>query len=250
MKILVLFIKLSALCLEYFKYSFALLSLRGVFLQKSCYFENAVFFVQGIGIFVGFVGFLAMFGWLFDVEFLRQWLAGTISMKFTTAVSFFVTGFLLFFLIKLRHVESVEYAQLVVFNASLALFLLMGTLLLSIVFGVETGIELLIAEEKAPAVATLFLGLPSLMTMIAFDLIALAGFLSVFEIDGRIIFGLGVVVFLIGLVAVVGYATGVHGLYYDFPEVTNPIAVSTAFLFVLAGLALCVFGCCRSRLRD
>ena len=149
-------------------------------------------------------------------------------------------------MVKLRYSESVEYAQLVVFNASLVLFLLMGTLLLSIVFGVETGIELLIAEEKAPAVATPFLGLPSLMTMIAFDLIALAGFLSIFEINGRIILGLGVVVLLIGLVAMVGYAVGVHGLYYDFPEVTNPIAVNTAFLFVLVGFALCVFGGCPS----
>mgnify|MGYP001593522043 CR=1 FL=1 len=97
MKILVLFIKLSALHLEYFKYSFNLLCLRGVFLKKGCYFENAVFFVQSIGFFVGFVGFLVLFSWLFNVEFLRQWVSGTISMKFTTAVSFFVTGFLLFF---------------------------------------------------------------------------------------------------------------------------------------------------------
>lgn len=176
-----------------------------------------------------------MVGWVFDISALKSILPGWVSMKFITAVSFFFSAIVLMLLAKKEKGEGSNFFVLII---SFALLLLMVTFFVSFFVGVSTGIEKLFVQEQAGTVRTTVPGVPAVPTMICFVLIAIAGLLfSLNPEKPRGIFTLGVLIGLIGLVAIIGYLVGVPLMYYSFPGYTA-MAFPTAGLFVLIGISL------------
>ncbi len=103
---------------------------------------------------------------------------------------------------------------------------------------IHTGAEELFIKEKAANDKTVVPGRPSLPTMFNFILIAAAGILTTLNPDNlrlklKII---GVIVGLIGALAVVGYIFNAPLLYYYIEGVNSAIACHTAALFIVLGI--------------
>ena len=114
----------------------------------------------------------------------------------------------------------------------------MGTLFFSAIFKIRTGAEDLFVKEASDTVRTVTPGRPSVPTMFNFILIAAAGILTTFnphnlKLKLKII---GVIVGLIGAMAVVGYIVNVPYLYYFIEGVNSAIALHTAVLFIVLGI--------------
>lgn len=180
-----------------------------------------------------------MLGWIFDIGVLKSVSPSWTSMKFDTAAAFVLSGITLFFIA--RAVEGeVDLAQIILSVTTLAIVLLMGTLLFANVFGVRTGLEDLFVKETVVSAKTIVPGRPSIPAMLNFLLIAFAGISTVMDakrdLPGRRT--IGFVVALIGAAAIAGYVLHAPRLYYFVPGVNSAMAVHTAFLFVLLGSGL------------
>jgi hypothetical protein len=184
-------------------------------------------------------GILVIIGWFFDIGVLKSIWPTWISMKFPTAVVFVLSGITLYFIVRAIEGEF-DKAQVVIPITSMAIILLMGTLFLSAVFGVHTGIEDLFVRDMPGATMSVVPGRPSLPTMVNFILIAAAGILTILDsrklkLKLRII---GLVVATIGAIAIAGYIFNAPLLYYYIEEINSAIAFHTAALFVLLGIGL------------
>jgi hypothetical protein len=160
-------------------------------------------------------------------------------MKFDTAVAFLLSGVSLFFMAKALAGEF-DISQVVLSITSLILMLLMGTLFFSTMFGIHTGAENLLVREAPGAVKTITPGQPSLLTMLNFMLVALAGIFTIsnsLRLQAKLKF-IGGIVGGIGALAVIGYVTNVPLLYYFIKEVNTAMACNTATLFVLLGIGI------------
>lgn len=180
-------------------------------------------------------GLIVMAGWTFDVPALKSILPGWVTMKFITAFSFVLSGILVVMLAKK---EKEEISKTIILVASFALLLLMITFIISLFFGVSTGIENLFVKEAEGAVKTTVPGVPAIPTMICFILVALSGVF--FTFNPKQIFGsfwLGILTSVIGGIAILGYLFNMPVLYYTFTGYTS-MAFHTAILFVLLGAGL------------
>jgi len=193
--------------------------------------------IKILGMIVILAGITVMAGWIFDIEILKSILPMWVTMKFTTALSFFLSGILL-----VSIAQSLEkrtgFAQVFLAVTTLCILLLMLMLLMSVILGVRTGIEDIFVKETEGAVKTTTPGRPSLGTMVNFILIAAGGIMTLVDVGKlkeklRII---GIVITLIGSVAIAGYVLNQPILYYSIENVSTAMAVHTAILFVLIGM--------------
>ena len=189
------------------------------------------------------VGLVVVVGWVFDIPVLTSILPHWVTMKFTTAVCFVASGAILYFVAEAQKGKA-EVFQLVLPIASLIIFLLMLSLLVSVLLGIRTGIEDLFVREAPGAVKTTTPGRPSVGTMVDFVLIALAGMLTAFnapKLQQRL--GLvGGIVGMVGSVAIVGYIVDAPLLYYTVSDVSTAMAFHTAILFTLLGVGFFLLG--------
>jgi len=184
-------------------------------------------------------GVMVITGWIFDIGILKSISPAWVSMKFTTAIAFVLSGITLYFIARAVEGEF-DKAQVVLSITSLIIILLMGTLFFSAILKIRTGAEDLFIKETAGAVKTVTPGRPSLPTMVNFILIASAGILTTLN-PGNLRSKLkiiGVVVGLIGATAVVGYCLNAPHLYYYIEGVNSAIALHTAALFMVLGIGL------------
>ena len=192
---------------------------------------------QAQALIVIFVGIMVVIGWIFDIPLLTSILPHWVTMKFTTAVCFVASGTILYFVAESEKGKT-EISQLVLPIASLIIFLLMLSLLASVLLGIRTGIEDLFVKEAAGAVKTTTPGRPSVGTMVDFVLIGVAGMLTAFnaqKLQQRL--GLvGGIVGIVGGLAIVGYIVDAPVLYYTVTDVSTAMAFHTAILFTLLGV--------------
>jgi hypothetical protein len=196
-------------------------------------------FVKAISLIVTLAGFAVMAGWMFDIGVLKSVSPAWVSMKFTTALAFVLSGVSLYFIVRASEGEF-DKAQVVLFITSMIIVLLMGTLFLSALLKIRMGLEDLFIKEAAGTVKTVAPGRPSLPTMLNFILIASAGILTMVNAK-NLRFKLrtiGLVVGLIGTFAVAGYIIGAPVLYYYIEGINSAIALHTAGLFMLWGIGL------------
>jgi hypothetical protein len=182
-------------------------------------------------------GVTVIIGWIFDIGILKSISPAWVSMKFDTSIAFVLSGITLYFIARAVEGEF-DKAQVVLSIISLVIILLIGTLLFSAVFGVNTGAEELFIKDIAANNKTIVPGRPSLPTMLSFILIASAGILTTLN-PHNLKFKLkiiGVIVGLIGTLAVAGYIFNIPLLYYYIEEVNSAIALHTAALFIVLGI--------------
>lgn len=196
--------------------------------------------VRTIALIVTLSGLAAMLGWVFDVQVLKSVLPSMVTMKFTTAVSFLLSGLTLFFMSEGVSGRA-SVAQIVLPATALIIMLVMATLLASALLGFETGIEEMFVREEPTAVKTTVPGRPSVVTMADFIFIAIAAIATLFRSSGkRVLFPTGVFLMATGVLALSGYALGIEYLYFSWPGYSTGMALVTAFLFLLIGLGILI----------
>jgi len=200
---------------------------------------------QLIGIIVAVCGLIVMAGWIFGIPVLTSILPFWVTMKFVTALSFLLCGVLLYFINEQLRGEA-DLSAIIIPVCAFLVLLLMSSLLLSVFVGVRTGIESLFVREDYGAVRTVYPGLPSLMTMVSFILVAIAGFLVSSDLEGlrQKLSWIGGAVSVIGCISVLGYSWGVPVLYYSVAGLSSAMAFHTSLLFVLLGYGLVLAGGC------
>lgn len=184
-------------------------------------------------------GALVMIGWIADIEFLKIPIVGNIDIKFMTAATFLLSGVLFYFIIKFAEGDE-DGAQVVLPIVTLLILLIMATLFVSVLVGVDTGIARLFVVEAPGAIKTQFPGTPSVDTMVEFILIAAAGLAVMFKCIKlkSILKWLGAAVVFGGAIALVGYIFNIPFFYFSWQDISNPIAPAAAMLFVACGTIL------------
>jgi hypothetical protein len=192
-----------------------------------------------LALLVSSAGLLVMAGWVFDAPVLQSLSPAWISMKFDTALSFFLGGITLYYISMARE-GRIDKAQIVLSITSLTILLLMGTLFISTLLGINTMLENIFVYDTSPSSNTVFPGRPSMPTMINFILLAVAGILAILnnEKNSLKFKFIGGAIGLIGAAALAGYLIKQPALYYFIPERNSAMACHTAGLFVLLGLGL------------
>ncbi|MBI2400277.1 MAG: hypothetical protein HYV23_04360 [Deltaproteobacteria bacterium] len=195
--------------------------------------------VRIIAVAVAVSGLVEMLGWFFGVQALKSVLPSMVTMKFTTAVSFFLSGITLFYIAESARGRA-SVAQAIIPVTTLMVMLIMATLLASSLFDLKTGIEDLFVEEEAAAVKTTVPGRPSLVTMADFIVFAAVGIGSLFRYRGQKhhLFFSGVFITATGVLALSGYILGIEYLFFSWPGVSTGMALVTAILFELLGAGL------------
>ncbi len=192
-----------------------------------------------LAVVVSIIGVMVMAGWVLEIEILKRILPQWVTMKFTTAFSFLLSGVTLYFISKIVEGNR-ALAQLVIPITTLTTLTLMLTLLASSVLGVRTGVEDLFVKESQGAIKTSSPGRPSIGTMACFILLGTAGVLAILipkQLAAKLPF-IGLPVLLLGALAIVGYLVDVPALYYTHTKVSTAMAFHTAILFVLLGVGL------------
>ncbi|OGS46225.1 MAG: hypothetical protein A2539_03005 [Elusimicrobia bacterium RIFOXYD2_FULL_34_15] len=184
-------------------------------------------------------GVTVIIGWIFNIEILKSISPSWVSMKFDTAISFLLSGIVIYSITKVQEGEF-DKAQIIISITSLIIILLMGILFFSTLFRIHTGLENLFISETAGGVKTVVPGRPSIPTMINFILIAVSGILSIGNLEKvhKKLKIIGITIGIIGALAVIGYIINISFLYYYIKGVNSAMACHTAILFVLLGIGL------------
>src|SRR5437867_3788769 len=204
--------------------------------------------IQLSSITISFVGLAVLIGWVMDIPALTSLIPNSVTMKFSTAVSFIFTGVSILIISKLA-IEPSGYSDLshIVLPISMLIILLfMSTHIGSIIVSAPSGVDnLFIKEQELNPVLTASPGRPSFPTMISFLLIATAAAGTLITSGSnlkKLIGGTGFAIGIIGSVALAGYALSLPMLYYSFEGLNTAMAVHSAALFVVAGLVLIISG--------
>lgn len=187
-------------------------------------------------------GAIVMAGWILDIEVLKSILPMWVTMKFSTALSFFLSGITLYFVTSFFE-KRADLVQIALSLTTLMILLLMATLLVSTFLDVRTGVEDLFVRETEDAVKTTTPGRPSVGTMINFILVAIAGILTLFDMKklGQKIYVIGSIILVIGSLAVLGYVLSMPFLYYTVEGFSTAMALHTAILFIITGAGFSLF---------
>lgn len=199
--------------------------------------------IKAVSLFTAMVGLTTIVGWIFDISVLRSIQSDWVHMRFVTAACFVFSGVTIFFIHKTLHNTS-DISIAVLPAASISIFLLILTPLMSRVFNIPIGIEEIFIQEIAQLRQEAYVIQPSLAATLEFVLIALAGLLALLRIkQSHIIFcAIGVFIMTLGLSGVTGYIFKIPYLYFDIRGVSTPTAVHTATTFFLIGFSLYLTG--------
>ncbi|MEW6748096.1 MAG: hypothetical protein AB1295_00100 [Candidatus Micrarchaeota archaeon] len=195
---------------------------------------------EALGLLVLLGGLIVMLGWLYDVPALKSVMPDWVTMKFTTALSFMLSGIALLALARCLG-KSCQLSLVILPMTCLTIFMIMVSLLTGVFFGIQTGTESLGVKEQAGAVKTAVPGMPNIVTMISFVLIASACIWGISDLrEGRPLMLVGWLLVAVGIVAVIGYALSIDMMYYDFGEGFTAMAFHTAVLFAISGITFSV----------
>ena len=176
-------------------------------------------------------------GWIFNISALKSIYPGWITMKLSTAFTFFLSGVSLYFIVKAQEGEF-EKAFIALSITSLLIMLIMGTLFFSALIGLRTGIEDLFIKDMGNTINSIVPGRPSVPTMACFVLIAAAGILTTLNLDKlRLkLKAIGMIIGSIGAIAAAGYIINAPLLYYYIKNSNSAMAYHTAIMFILLGI--------------
>ncbi|KJU86405.1 multi-sensor hybrid histidine kinase, partial [Candidatus Magnetobacterium bavaricum] len=195
--------------------------------------------VRTIGTVVGLVGALVMLGWILDIGILKSILPHWVSMKVLTAISFILSGITLY--VMASYLDGKKTIGQVILPASSAtIIIIMVTLMVSSLLGMRLGIEDFFVREEASAVKSVAPGMPSIGTMTAFILCALAGGFTLFNVQDlqKKLLVMGWLVVALGTSAMLGYMANAPLLYYYIKGASTAMAFHTALLFTALGTGL------------
>lgn len=196
-----------------------------------------------IGIVVTLAGAAVMAGWFLNIEVLKSILPVWVSMKFSTAFSFVLSGIAIYFVARLRKNDR-GLATVTLPIISMTVLLVMGSLLASTIVGTSIGVEELFVKDSMAAVGSVVPGRPSISTMLIFILISATGLIAPFFRKAFSIISIivGYIISLVCIVSIIGYVFGLPLLYFDIPGRCSAMALHTTILFILLAIGLIMIG--------
>ncbi|MDO8622884.1 MAG: hypothetical protein Q7R52_01455 [archaeon] len=201
-------------------------------------FDN-IKIVKIISLIVAFVAILVIIGWLFNIEFLKIIIPNVTAMRFLTAIAFLGCGLMLYSLAKIKENKSGSTSYMIhLLFASFFILLLMVISFFN-VLGVNFNLEEMINYNYVDHAKTFPISVPSISTMFLFLLISFTGFMNIFcNICVRKLTKIvGFVTSIIATIVILGYILGIPLLYFAIPGISNAMAIHTAFLFLIIGIA-------------
>jgi hypothetical protein len=188
---------------------------------------------------VSVVAALVMLGWFLDITALKSIYPGWVTMKFSTAMSFLLSGALVYCVGRIARGDR-AWTEVLLPGLVLMILLPMVALLAATASGTYIYVAEMFVQESSDAILSVEPGRPSVGTMICFTLVAVVGLASIFEPDGkpRLWRIAGGALAVLGAVALLGYVLDESALYYYREGFSTAMAVHTALLFVLLGMAL------------
>ncbi len=192
---------------------------------------------HGAGMLAGVMGMVVLIGWGLDIALLKSLLPGLVTMKANTAGGFLLAGLALVFLQEGR-VDPRQHRWATILAASVAL---LGLLTVSeYLFGWDLGIDQLLFKESAGAIGTRFPGRMGLNTALNFALAGAALLLLDRHTDNaawKPAESLALIVFLMALMALLGYGYGIKTLAGSVGSYTT-MALHTALGFVTLSVGI------------
>ncbi len=186
------------------------------------------------------IGLVVMIGWLNDDDALKRLNPDWVTMKFSTAVSFFSSGIIIFLLNESRNKNS-EASRIIIFAPLIIVLFFMATLLVSTIAGTTTGVSsLFVKEDASDAMHSAIAGTPSVGTMANFLLIIGAGFtyLLAHPKHRKYLSISGGIILALAIIALIGYGIDSPPLYYEVDGASGAMALHTAIAFALLGISL------------
>jgi len=187
-------------------------------------------------------GILVTIGWFLDIDYLKSILPTFVTMKFSTAISFVFSGVILYFISSMKE-GRVGMSHIALPVAGLLIMLFMATIMVSVLFDINTGMEKLFMKEMEGAVKTTVTGRPSIPTILNFILIVASCVFALSDLKlKKLLLGIGSTVTAIGGVSIVGYVIDLPVLYYSVEDVSTAMALHTSILFVVLGVGMILLG--------
>jgi len=188
------------------------------------------------------IGLVVIIGWLLDIETLKSIVPTWVTMKFSTAVSFLMSGIVVMLMNEWRNNNS-EFSRIFLFAPLIIISFFMATLLVTTIMGTTSGVSNLFVQEDPGAIGSVKAGTPSVGTMINFLLIIGVGFASLLisknhKKDALIA---GAIVLVLGIIALLGYGIDEPALYYQVEGLSGAMAIHTAIAFCLIGIGMMLF---------
>ena len=204
--------------------------------SQSFYKDSLKIFSRVVAVLAVAGGLSALVGWELDSVALKSVFPGFATMKANTALAFILCGVALWLFNSPVHKQN--GARVGLAGGCAAVVTLIGLFTIGeYFFGWNPGIDQFLFRDTA-TVPPLHPGRPAFATALNFSLLGAAFLLM--EVDTRVsryfAQGMGLIVFSIGFLALMGYAYHVSALYY-VPAYSS-MALHTAILFVLLSLAL------------
>jgi len=188
-------------------------------------------------------GMIVSISWLRKDVLIEQLQPDLVSMKFSAALSFVMSGIILM-MIAFHIKKFSNWAYVALPMISFVVFILMSTVLISVITNVDSSIDSLFRVKDVTPVLSLAPGVPSLATSALFFVIATNGVLAMyrprrlkkcFQVSSAILI-------FFSLVALLGYVISAPLLYYFVEGVSTAMSVNTAVLFLLSGISLYLIG--------
>lgn len=176
------------------------------------------------------VGSVVLATWLQDGAAMQTLLPGQVSMKANTAFGFVLAGFLLL-VARYRHNALAVSARTLL---EIVLLLLSALTFSQYLSGIDLGIDQLIADAPGDSVLTSSPGRMAPTTAAGFFLFAMSMAIDHLPLRRALLTSraLAAMLFLVGLISVLGYAYGVPALYLGVRGLTAT-AMPTALLFMV-----------------
>ncbi len=180
---------------------------------------------------VALLSIVVLCAWIFEVQLIKSVAPNFVTMKSNTALAFLFSAASLWLL---QTEKSVKKSRLASRICSLTVFVISLVTILEYLFGLNLGIDQILFQDDPNSLNTHSPGRMSPATSFNFFVLSAA----IFCLDWRpkVSYPLTLVVLIVSLIAVLGYAYGVHSLY----EVSfySSMAIHTAGAFTLLSLGL------------
>lgn len=188
---------------------------------------------EWLGYLIGLIGSTVMYGWVAGVDALTRINPSWVSMKFSTALGFVLSSFIIIAAARVSCKDS-KKSELVIFTSSILILIIMFQHGFTYLYGQPNYFMQIIADSDPDQTA--LPGLPSIVTILCFHLVAIWGKCFVFR--SKFIKWLSLPIFIMGLTAFLGYCLGDPFLYGYVPERYTGMAFHTAIAFMIIGFAL------------
>ena len=207
--------------------------------------QDRFFLAKIMGAMISMASVIVLLGWIseiFNIYLYGSILPQRIGMKFTSALSFFLSGLLLLS-ISSAYEKNVTSSSSLHQVTSMGIMLIVIVMLISSLEGTKAGVEHWFVGDAAYAIKGGMAGSISFGTMAAFVVISLIGILTMINPPKASLLLLGgIVECAVGGLSFAGHLLNIPILYFGIEGATAGVVLPAAVLIIMLGTGLLVLG--------